>query len=448
MDFLVDLLGSGGGGVLGGVLGIIAFFLMIAFLKSIIKVELPDTLLVVTGRKRTQGGKNFGFSVERGRTIKVPYFQSVQHLDLGVFPINVRVEGVNSANGITVGADATACVCIDDDDEGMLYAAVERLMGKDRRQIHDQIQQTLIGNFRGALNKATPLAAIGMTDTYDDDVDQVTDASQALEHGERAQFRQELLTDIDSDLSSFGMKVVSVSLQKIWDTSNYIANLAQKTLAQKRQQVEIEEARLRALADKAESDAERLLKLARSKADEQIIAVRQKLEVYRRESVAQIEQARLEAIHGIEEATNRGEREVQNQLIELQKLQNQSKVTLIADAQQKSAQILSEGEEESVNLVEGARNDLLRQKVEMMAQAGQAGTSVLFVQQQLPRLFEAYKKYAEGMSVDSLVVMDDDTGFNGAVNRGPAAFVDFLLQFNKALGVDVRSFLEGKEAQR
>ncbi len=39
-------------------------------------------------------------------------------------------------------------------------------------------------------------------------------------------------------------------------------------LAQKRQQVEIEEARLRAVADKAESDAERLLKLAKSKADE------------------------------------------------------------------------------------------------------------------------------------------------------------------------------------
>jgi hypothetical protein len=54
----------------------------------------------------------------------------------------VRVEGVNSANGITVGADATACVCIDDDDEAMLYSAVERLMGKDLQQIHDQVQQT------------------------------------------------------------------------------------------------------------------------------------------------------------------------------------------------------------------------------------------------------------------------------------------------------------------
>ena len=445
MEFLAEFLLQGGGGATGGVLGIIAFFVMIAILKGIIKVELPDTLLVVTGRKRVQGGKTFGFSVERGRTIKVPYFQSVQTLDLGVFPINVRVEGVNSANGITVGSDATACVCIDDDDEGMLYAAVERLMGKDRAQIHDQIQQTLIGNFRGALNKATPLEAIGMTETYDEE-DEVIEAGHAIEHGERAQFRQELLNDINNDLSSFGMKVVSVSLQKIWDTSNYIANLAQKTLAQKRQQVEIEEARLRANAEKAESDGDRRMKLARSKADEQIIAAREKLEVYRRESTAQIEQTRLEADHAIEEAKNRGEREVQTQLIELQKLQNQSKVTLEAEAEEQSAEIISEGEQESIDLVERTRNDILRQKVEMLAEAGDAGIAVLFIQQQLPRLFEAYKKYAEGLNVDSLVVMDDDSGFNGAVNRGPAAFGDFLMQFDKALGVDVRSFVESSRA--
>lgn len=96
-----------------------------------------------------------------------PYFQQTGFLDLGVIPINVRVEGVNSANGITVGADATACVCIDDDNEALLYSAVERLMGKGREQIKEQIQQTLVGNFRGALNKATPLQAIGMDEVQD-----------------------------------------------------------------------------------------------------------------------------------------------------------------------------------------------------------------------------------------------------------------------------------------
>lgn len=440
MEGLQNFFTGGGAGIIGGVAGIAAFFLLVGTVKSLLQVTLPDNILVITGRKKVREGKTFGFSVERGRAVKIPYFQSAQKLDIGVYPINVRVEGVNSANGITVGADATACVCIDDDDEGMLYSAVERLMGKDRDQIHAQVQQTLVGNFRGALNKATPLQAIGMTESFDDD-EEIEDAQEALDHGERAQFRQELVKDINADLSSFGMKVVSVSLQKIWDTSNYIANLAQKTLAEKRQKVEIEEARLRALAEKAESDANRRISVAKSQADEKIIAVREKLEVYRRESTAQIEQSRLEADNSIQEAKNRGERLVQEQLVELQKLQNRTQVTLKAEAEERSAKIIAKGEEEAVTIVERTRNNLLRQKVEMLDKMKDAGKAVLFIQQQLPGLFKSFKEYAEKIGVDSLVVMDEEDGLNGIVNRGPEAFVYFLNQFSEALGVDIRDFL-------
>lgn len=445
MEFLESVFGQGGG-VAGGILGTAGFFVLIAVLKAIIVSDLPDKIIVITGRRKVKGGKTFGFSVERGRTVKVPYLQSAGRLDLGVFPINVRVEGVNSANGITVGADATACVCIDDDDEGMLYSAVERLMGKDREQIHAQVQQTLIGNFRGALNKATPLQAIGMEDSWKEESDDDATQEKQTDRGERAEFRNDLLIDINSDLRSFGMKVVSVSLQKIWDTSNYIGNLAQKTLAEKRQQVEIEEARLRGRADQAESDADRRVDVAKSKANEQIVAAREKLEVYRREAQAQIEQARLEANNSIEEAKNRSEREVQLQLVKLQELKNQTGVTLEATAEQRAAETLAEGEQEAVRIEEGVRNNLLNQKVDILKEAGDAGRAVLFIQQQLPHLFESFKHYAEGLNVDSLVVMDDDSGFNGAVNRGPAAFVNFLKHLGDALGIDVREIVRTKEA--
>ncbi len=168
MDILTQIF-SGAAGAIYGALGVVGFVALVGILKAMIKVASPDRILVVTGRKTKRHGKTFGFTVDRGRSLVIPYFQSVGTLDLGVFPINVRVEGVNSANGITVGADATACVCIDDDDDAMLYSAVERLMGKDLKQIHDQVQQTLVGNFRGALNKATPLQAIGMEDAGGDD---------------------------------------------------------------------------------------------------------------------------------------------------------------------------------------------------------------------------------------------------------------------------------------
>ena len=467
MDMLMRLLfgGSAIGGIGGGIAGLIVFFFLIGFLKYVVRVTLPDKIIVVTGRKKKfKSGKKFGFTVERGRTHVYPYVNQVGHLDLGILPIDVRVDGVNSANGITLGADATACVCIDDDDEAMLYSAVERLMGKSREQIHEQIRQTLIGNFRGALNKATPLQAIGMEETITEEEEPVEGQEKSLEGdqagkdvlldltgkekppakvvtGERAEFRSDLLKDINDDISHFGMKVVSVSLQKIWDTSNYIANLAQKTLSQKRQEVEIEEQRLRAKAEQSESDADRRKSVSRSQAEQNILKTKQKVEVFRRESEAQIQQARLEADNAIAEAQNKGEREVQEQKVVLQKLKNRSGILLEAEARQKAAQIIAQGEKEAVTIREKVRNHILRQKTEMLAEAGDVGKTVLFIQQQLPHLFTAYRQYAGGLSVDSLVIMDNEKGFNGAVNRGPEAFVDFLRHLEQGLGVSVRDLL-------
>jgi flotillin len=428
--------------VMGGGIGIGIFLFLIGLIKMMIKVGDPNKIIVVDGKKKKNTPPGLNFSVERGKTRVWPYIQRASTMDIGVFPINVRVEGVNSANGITVGADATACVCIDDDDEAMIYSAVQRLMGKRRSEIQSQIQQTLIGNFRGALNKATPLEAIGMTDVNDD-----IDTTTALEgKGERAQFRAELVRDINSDLSSFGIKVVSVSLQKIWDTSSYIANLAQKTLVEKRKQVEIEEARLSARAEKAESDSARRVSIARAEADEQIIAAQEKVELYKREAEASIHQAQLEADSSIEESQNRGAKDIQEQLVELQKLRNQSKVTIGAEADQKAEEILAEGQKQSIEILEHVKNEVLEQKAKLLGSISDEGKMVFFIQNQLPKLFTAFKKNASDMIVDQYVVMDDENGFNNAVNRGPAAFVEFLKLFEKATGISVKAFLSGQSA--
>lgn len=415
--------------IIMGIAGVVAFFILVIILKAFIKVVPPDKLLVVTGRKKKRDGRVFGFSVERGRTTIVPYFQSVDKLGLQILPINVRVEGVNSANGITVGADATACVCIDDDDESMLYSAVERLMGKGSDEIKDQVQQTLIGNFRGALNKAEPLEAIGMLDESNE------------EGGDRAYFRNELMKDINSDISTFGMKVVSVSLQKIWDTSNYIANLTQKSLAEKRKEVEIEEARLKAIAEQAESDAKRKMTIAKNIADEKIVASREKLELYKRERTALLEGAKLKADSSIVEAYNKGERKVQELKVKLQELKNES-MLLKERADAQAAKILSEGDEEAARKIENGWNTIFSQKVELQSNAGKEVNSILFLQK-LPALFESYKKYAKGMKVDNLMMMDGN-GFSSAINRGPDSFVQFLKSLDKGFGVDVKRLMEAE----
>lgn len=434
------------GGMLSGIVAIIVFIVLLIFLRMLLKVSTPNKLIVVTGRKRKRGGKTMGYSVERGSSIVIPFLQAADYLSLDVFPINVRVDGVNSANGITLGADATACVCIDDDNEALLFSAVERLMGKKPEQIKEQVQQTLVGNFRGALNKATPLQAIGMQDSVNLEENPKESELEPEGQGDRALFRRALVEDINSDISSFGMKVVSVSLQTIWDSSNYIANLAQKTTAQKRQQVEVEEARLRSEAEQAESDSKRRIDVAQSEANSMIVEQREKLELYRRESEGSIQQAQYEAENNIKEAENRTQNEVERLRNELLLLQNEADILLKERTRRKAAQIKAEGEEQAAQIVEGARNSLLSQKVELIEKSGATGALVLFVKQQMPRLFEAFKKHAENFKVDSYLVMDDKKGFNGAVNRGPEAFVDFLRNFEAATGLNIQRFLTVKQS--
>ena len=451
-------------GVVGGILAVALFFLVIGLLRSIIHVCPSNHILVITGGTETEvDGRKYGFRLQKGGwTAIIPFLQSVRSIDLTITPINVRIDGVNSANGINVGADATACVCIDDENETLLYSAVQQLLGKSRDQIQDQIQQTMIGNFRAALNKTTPLQAIGMVESAED-VDDVelaelagktigtspldetaTGANLAEKlsdaEGERAIFRSVLLEDCQEDLSSFGIDVVSVSLQRIWDTSNYIANLANKTLSRKRKEVEVEEARLAARAERAESDAQRRMQVSESQANERIVAARQELELYRRQCEAEVHRARLEADSAIAEAQSQGQRQVEELKVDLQRLRNQSEVTLAAGVKRRAAETVATGEGEAVEIVQAAHNDLLQQKADLLRENGDLAKLVLIFNK-LPELFEAYQSHARSQSVGQLLVLNEEDGFNQAVNRGPAAMVSFLEQLDAGFGISLRDLM-------
>lgn len=460
-----------GGGIAGGVLAVIVFLVLIAGLRALVRVCPSNHILVVTGGVETfVEGKKYGFRLQKGGwTFVIPFIQSVQFIDITIIPINVQVDNVNSANGITVGSDATACVCIDDMDKVLLYSAVQQLLGKSRTQIQEQIQQTMIGNFRATLNKTTPLQAIGMDESVENtgepettesaaaptqppSQEDLADGGQGAEDapqtkdGDRAIFRHLLLEDCREDLSAFGMNVVSVSLQRIWDTSNYIANLANKTLSRKRQEVEIEEARLQARAERAESDSKRRMLVAENRATEKILQARQDVELFRRQSDAAIHRAKLEADSGIVKARSTGQRRIEEITAELQKLKNRSEVIVEAEANRSAAEILAEGEGKAVEIVQQTENELLQQKVDLLKETGDTGKIALFITQ-LPHLFDAYRSHAKSLKVDNLLVLNEEDGFNSAVNRGPAAFVDFLRCFEQGFGISVKDLITQKAAE-
>ena len=94
----------------------------------------------------------------------------------------------------------------------------------------------------------------------------------------------------------------------------------------------------------------------------------------------------------------------------------------------------------SVEITEVAKNELLQQKAELLTQAGDIGKIALFFTK-IPSLFDAYAENAKDLKVNNLLVLNEKDGFNSAVNRGPAAFVDFLHQFEKGFGISVRQLM-------
>ena len=442
------------GFAMAGGIAVFIFLMLVGFLRVLVRVCPPNHVMVIQGAKTQVNEKTYGFRVILGgRAIVIPFLHRAELLDLSVLPINVRVEGVNSANGITVGADATACVCVDVEDQGLLFTAVERMLGKSREEIQDQIQQTMIGNFRGAMNRTTPLEAMGMVESVEKvnagELPQADDTTRVGE-GERAHFRQEMLEDANEDLSSFGMKVVSVAFQRIWDSSDYISNLATKSVAHKRQEVEVQEARLAAVAESAESDSERRQAIAKAQADEAIVEAQQRLGLVEQECNARIEQARQEADAGIDEATSTAQSRVETARSELQEYKNTSDVTLRAEKEKLAAEILSRGDNDAVNILRGVRNELLERKATLLASAGANARVPLFVQQQLGSLFDAYADGAKNLRLDNLTFMGDgeDDGVNAAVNRGPAGLVNFLEQFERAFGISIKQFMSASDAAR
>ncbi len=409
---------------IGGAAAIIAYVVLFVIIKKNIRVVGPDQIMVVSGRRAKRHGRLYGFVVRRGNAFVFPYLQSVGTLSLEAIPLSVRIDDVNCANGISVGADASVCVCVNADDEAQLYRAVESFMGKTAEEISERAKRILVGNLRAAINRVTPLEALGL----------------AADDEGRRKFRDELMDSVAEDLSAFGLKALSVSVLRLWDDSAYLANLAQRTLTEKRRELSVELSRLLAEADQAESDSHKRGEVARARAEETIAAAKREADAFRYEAEARVEEARLTTDQAIIAAENSGETAVQVEAAKLRALRNRTEL-LRQSVKEEAAQAGAEGEGQVVLIEERARNELLRRKAALLSRYGDKAAALLFLKQKLPKLFASYKQAASGATVERLVAMDDMDGFSGVVNRGPRAFMAFLTSFETAFGVDLRALV-------
>lgn len=159
--------------------------------------------MVISGSKGTR-------IIKGGGTLVRPMAEGVAgYLNLEIMTIDVRVENVNTKEGVPVTADGVAQVKIGGTDEDLKIAA-EQLLGKTPEEIKEMAQQTLAGHLRAILGKLT------VEEAYSD----------------RESFQRQVGETAANDMNKLGLEIRTFNLKDISDSQGYLAALGKKRTAE------------------------------------------------------------------------------------------------------------------------------------------------------------------------------------------------------------------------
>ena len=153
--------------------------------------------------------------------------------------IELKVSNSYSKGGIPLQVEGVANIKIAG-EEPTIHNAIERLLGKPRKEIEKIAKETLEGNLRGVLASLTP--------------EQVNQ--------DKIAFAKSLLDEAEEDLEKLGLVLDTLQIQNISDDVRYLDSLGRKQQADLQRDARIAE---------AEANAESAVQTAENK---KITAVR------------------------------------------------------------------------------------------------------------------------------------------------------------------------------
>jgi flotillin len=207
------------------VLGIIILLLSIwAFISANYIRIAPNTAAVIFGRKNKSSsigadGKPItkGYRlITGGGVFKIPFFEEVKFMDLSNRMLAIKVDDAPNKDGVMTTIEGNANVKFAS-DKGLLEMAVERFLGKDEREINQNIHENLSGHLRAVVGKMT--------------IEQLINDKTAL--------NQAVLEEANEDFMKMGIKIDFVNINDISDKDNYIKNLGRKRASEIKRDAEI-----------------------------------------------------------------------------------------------------------------------------------------------------------------------------------------------------------------
>ncbi|HEM46090.1 MAG TPA: flotillin family protein [Alphaproteobacteria bacterium] len=392
-------------------------------MRALIVIVPPNRAAVITGRTRLlTDGEQVGYrSVIGNRTLRVPIIETVQHMNLETFPIEISVANAFSKGNIPLNVEAIANVKIASEPEAVFHNAVERLLGKTEDEIRALAKDTLMGNLRGVLATLTP--------------EEVNE--------DRLGFAKALAEDAGEDLAALGFHLDVLKIQNVHDERGYLEAIGRKKAAEAVRDAEIAEADAQADTRERQATARQRAEVMESQAAIEIAEARNKLRVREAQLGQEAEIAERTAKVRAEEAEVEAQRELEARRVLREQERLRADVIEPANAAREAAK--AEAEAEAAPILERgkAQVEVLRRLYQEIAQGGDQAVAV-FLAEKLPELMEISVEAVKGVDIDRVVVMDGGEGeaVSRAVNQRIRGALGTVEGVAAALGLDIEEVLK------
>ena len=373
----------------------------------------PNEVLIFSGGLGKKGYR----VVKGGRSFRTPLFERVDRLDLTNMVIDTSVSNAYSKGGIPLTVQGVANVKIAGHDP-KLANAVERLLGKDRKEVVQIAKDVLEGTLRGVLAGLTPEEV----------------------NNDKLAFASKLLAEAEADLQKLGLVLDTMKIQNVSDDRGYLNSIGRRSSAEIIKSSRIAEARAKAQAlirDASNRERARLTEItseeeiARAEAERRIADAETLSKSRIAEEVGRIEAQIARATAALEAEEARVEETRQRLEADVIEPARANMEAGIAEAQGRSARILEEGR---------ATVDVLKEMIAVWKLSGDQARDI-FLMQKLQSIMNSLVSTLGEVQVDRITMLPDYGGADmGGINARNA--VRLVEELKGAIGVDLPKLLE------
>lgn len=377
-------------------------------IKNLYYICQPNEVLIFAGGKQRSQQRLLGYRlVKGGSSIRTPLLEKVMRMNLTNMIIELKVTNAYSKGGIPLQVDGVANIKIAG-EEPTIHNAIERLLGKPRKEIEKIAKETLEGNLRGVLASLTP--------------EQVNE--------DKIAFAKSLLDEAEEDLQKLGLVLDTLQIQNISDNVHYLDSIGRKQQADLQRDARIAEAEAKAESAVQTAENNKITSVRRLERD---IGIAQ----------AAAEQRTQDALTGRAAGVAEAEAEIAAELARIQadvpvqeerikQVMQQLKADVIAPAEADCKRAIAQAKgDASIILEEGkAQAEGTLRLAESWVAAGDSARDI-FLLQKLETLLKTLTSTVPDISVQNVTVIDTESG-----NMATQAAA-FMTQLKQTSGVDV-----------